>query len=119
MVASRLLLCLALLLPATSSRAADATNSPPPASPQKSPAEIEGSPEWVEKNLAQENSDALVDLGIKYASGDSVPQDGKKAVGLFISAVTLGNAHAEHNLGAAYIARDWCRPRTMPKPWIG
>jgi TPR repeat protein len=101
MVAPLMLLCLALLLPATVSRAADATNAP--ASSQKSPAAIEGAPAPVEKALAQDNSDALVDLGLKYANGDGVPQDGKKAVGLFISAVTLGNAHAEHNLGAAYL----------------
>src|SRR5579862_4953405 len=86
MVAPRLLLCLALLLPAAISRAADATNAPSPASQQKSPADIEGSPEWVNKMLQQNNPKALVNLGLKFLDGEGVPQDSKKAVRLFYSA---------------------------------
>ncbi len=103
MVAPRLFLCLALLLPATFSHAADATNSHPPASSQKPPADIEGSPEWVQKMLRQNNSDAVDNLALKYAAGDGVPKDEQKAVQLFFSAAAGGDFTAEHNLGASYI----------------
>jgi len=119
MVAPRLFLCLALLLPAAISRADDSTNTTPPAPSQKSPADIEGSPEWVQKKLAQGKLEDVVDLGVKYAAGDGVSQDGKKAVRLFVCAATWGDVRAECCLGIAFAngigaspknglkARDW------------
>jgi hypothetical protein len=102
MVASVLRFCLALLLPATISRAADATNSPAPASLQKSPADIEGSPEWVKKMLQQNNPEALVNWGLKFLDGKGVPQDNKKAVSLFYSAAAWGDPRAVDCLGVAF-----------------
>src|SRR5579863_5704104 len=119
MVAPLLLLCFALLLPATTSRAADSTNSSPPATAPKSPADIEGSPEWVKKMLLQNDPEALVNLGVKYLGGNSVSEDGKKAVQMFFSAAAWGDSRAECCLGFAFAtgagglpkdslkARDW------------
>ena len=103
MVAPRFLHCLALLLPATICRAADATNSSPPPTSQKSPADIEGSPEWVRRAFQQSNSSAVVNLAVKYHTGDGVPKDDKKAIRLFFTAAEVGDSAAERNLGAVYI----------------
>ena len=97
------LLCLALLLPATISRAADATNSPAPASSQKSPADIEGSAEWVRKAFQQSNAWAVVNLASKYHTGDGVPKDDKKAIQLFFSAAAVGDNNGARNVGVSYL----------------
>jgi TPR repeat protein len=74
MIAPLLFLFVALLLPAAISRAADSTNSPP-ATSQESAENIEGSPEWVRKMFEQSNSDAVINLGTKYATGDGVARN--------------------------------------------
>jgi len=98
MVTLRLFLCLALLLPAATSRADD----------------LEGSPAWVEKTLASGDSATVVALGAKYLKGEGVPQDGKKAIGLFASAVAVGDARAECYLGIAF-ADGTGVPKNGPK----
>lgn len=98
MVAPGLFLCFALLLPVAISRADD----------------IEGSPAWVERTLANGDSATVVALGAKYLRGEGVPQDGKKAVGLFASAVAVGDSRAECYLGIAF-ADGTGVPKNGPK----
>src|ERR1700761_4436043 len=94
MVALRFLFCLALLLLATIARGADAA---------KSDAAMEGSPEWVQQELIAGHSDAVINFGYKYLSGNGVPQDGRKAVGFFSRAVGQ-SGNAEYCMGLAFVA---------------
>jgi TPR repeat protein len=93
---------LTLLFPMVFARAADSTNAPPPATSQKSPEDIEDSPEWVKQNLLMHNSEAVLKLAAKYATGDGVPQDGKKAVDLFVNEAAAGSNEAEYFMGLAF-----------------
>jgi hypothetical protein len=55
------------------------------------------------------DADALLNLGLRYAKGDGVPQDSARAVELFRKAAALGNASAINNLGWMYANGDGVR----------
>lgn len=48
------------------------------------------------------DTDALINLGLKYADGEGVPKDDREAVRLFRLAAALGDARAQSGLGFMY-----------------
>ena len=55
--------------------------------------------EYLKDSAASGNSYALNDLGERYAAGDDVPQDDRKAVELFQTAAEQGHPRAQFNYG--------------------
>ena len=50
----------------------------------------------------QGDADAQLDLGVRYATGEGVPQDDAEAVRWFRLAAEQGDARAQFNLGVRY-----------------
>lgn len=48
------------------------------------------------------NADAQANLGVAYANGEGVPQDGAEAAKWYRKAADQGNARAQNNLGLMY-----------------
>jgi TPR repeat protein len=94
----RCFLIWAFLLPAIIAAADPSPAAPKPAGPET----IEGSPEWVEAAMERHDFQAVVALGTKYALGEGVPQDGRRAVGLFARVALFGDTQAERRMAIAY-----------------
>jgi len=58
--------------------------------------------EELQNRAARENVAAQIELGLRYANGNGISQDGERAVSLFTQAAKQGNPIATYFLGTAY-----------------
>ena len=67
-----------------------------------------GQSEFDEAKLLAEQGDAeaQLNLGIRYANGEGVPEDDAEAVKLYRLAAKQGDAEAQNNLGIMYANGD-------------
>jgi hypothetical protein len=71
---------------------------------RKDLAERSGSTKFTEAELgASGNAATQFDLGLRYATGQGVPQDLQKAAELYQEAADQGHALAQYNLGVLYV----------------
>ena len=58
---------------------------------------------WLKKASESNNSNAFLQIGIKYLNGDRFEKDIKKALHNFEKAAELGNAAAQSKIGEIFL----------------